>query len=53
MKPLDLFKATIVCAAVAFVVYSWPVVSQALIISVVAVVWGSYFYRTIISRRAV
>lgn len=50
MSPLDLIKATIVCAAIAFVVYSYPVVSQALIIGFLALVWGSYLYRTIKKR---
>jgi hypothetical protein len=52
MRPLDFAKATVVCAAVAFVAYSYPVVSQVLIIGIVALVWASYFYHTIISRRA-
>ena len=47
MSPLDFVKATLVCAAVAFVVYSYPVVSQALIIGLVALIWASYLYRAI------
>ena len=50
MRPFDLLKATIVCAAVAFVFYSEPVVSQALAIAVVALVWTSYLYRTLKNR---
>ena len=52
MRPFDLLKATIVCAAVAFVFYSEPVVSQVLAIAVVALVWSSYLYRTLKSRSA-
>lgn len=51
MRPIDLLKATIVCAAIAFVVYSYPVVSQALIIGLLALVWASYLYRTIKKHR--
>lgn len=52
MSALDLIKATIVCAGVSFLVYSYPVLSQALLIGVVGLIWLSYFYRTVIRRRA-
>jgi hypothetical protein len=52
MSPFDLVKATIVCAAVAFVIYSYPLVSQILLMGVVVLVWASYFYRTVIKRTA-
>lgn len=52
MRPIDLIKATLVCAAVAYVVYCYPVVSQILLIGSIALIWASYFYRTVISRRA-
>jgi hypothetical protein len=41
-----------VCASVSFLVYSYPVFSQVLLIGVVGLIWLSYFYRTVISRRA-
>lgn len=51
MSALDLIKATFICAGVSFLVYSYPVVSQVLLIGVVGLIWLSYFYRTVISRR--
>ena len=52
MRPSDFIKATVVCAAVAYVVYCHPLASQIAVIGVVGLVWLSYFYRTVISRRA-
>ena len=52
MRPLDLVKATLVCAAVAFVAYSYPVVSQVLIIGAVALIWASYLHRMLKNRRS-
>jgi len=52
MRPFDFIKATVVCAAVAYVAFCYPLVSQILIIGAVAVIWLSYLYRTVISRRA-
>ena len=51
MNMSDFIKATLVCAGLAFVVYSYPLVSQILLIGFVGLVWASYFYRTVISRR--
>lgn len=47
MRPIDLVKATLVCAAVAFVFYSYPVVSQVVTIAIIALVWSSYLYRAL------
>lgn len=52
MSISDLIKATVVCAGVAYVVYSHPLVSQILLIGFLALVWASYLYRTVISRHA-
>jgi hypothetical protein len=52
MSVSDFIKATLVCAAVAYIVYCYPVISQIVLIGGIAVIWGSYFYRTVISRRA-
>ena len=47
MNVLDLIKATIACGLSAFVIYSFPVVGQILIIGVLSLLWLSYAHRTI------
>jgi hypothetical protein len=47
MKTLDLIKATIVCGVLAYAVYSVPVLSQAVIIGVLSLVWLSYAYKAV------
>ncbi len=45
MNALDLTKATVVCGSVAYLVYSFPVISQGFIIGLLTVMWLSYAYR--------
>ena len=45
MNVLDLTKATVVCGSIAFLVYSFPVISQAAIIGLLTVMWLSYAYK--------
>jgi hypothetical protein len=47
MNTLDLTKATIVCGTLAFLVYSFPVIIQALIIGMLSLAWLSYAHKTI------
>ena len=47
MNLLDLVKATVTCGGISFVVYSFPVVSQAAIIGALAVLWLSYAGKTL------
>lgn len=47
MNALDLTKATVVCGGIAFLVYSFPLISQILIIGSLSLVWLSYAYKTI------
>jgi len=42
MNLLDLAKATVTCAGIAFLVYSFPVLGQATIIGMLSVLWLSY-----------
>ncbi len=42
-----LIKATIVCGGFAFLTYSFPAISQALIIGLLALLWFSCAHRTI------
>ena len=51
MRPLDFIKATITCGLAAFLIYSYPVVGQILLIAALSLVWLSYLYRTVAGRR--
>ena len=46
MSLIDLAKATVGCGMLAFLIYNYPVVSQAIIIGLLTLVWLSYAYRT-------
>ena len=50
MNALDLVKATVVCGASAFLVYSFPVIGQVVIIAGLSVVWLSYAFKTVKER---
>jgi hypothetical protein len=47
MNALDLIKATVVCGILAFLVYSFPVVGQIMIIGGLGLVWLSYAHKAI------
>ena len=47
----DFSKATAVCGLLAFVIYSYPKLSQALIIAVLSLLWLGYAHRTFASLR--
>jgi hypothetical protein len=53
MNALDLVKATVVCGAFAFLVYSFPVVGQIVIIGGLSLIWLSYALKAIkrLARR--
>jgi hypothetical protein len=51
MNVLDLVKATIGCGLTALLIYSYPVVGQVLIITVLTLLWLSYAHRALIRRR--
>jgi len=42
MSMLDLLKATIVCGGISFLVYSFPVVGQIVIIGLLGLAWLTY-----------
>jgi len=48
MSILDLTKATVTCGLLAFVIYSFPVVGQVLIIGSLALLWLSYARKAIV-----
>jgi len=47
MTILDLSKATVICGLLAFVIYSFPVVGQVLIIGLLSLLWLAYARKTI------
>lgn len=51
MNVLDLIKATIACGLSAFVIYSFPVIGQILIIGLLSLLWLSYAHRTLLHLR--
>jgi len=52
MKLSDLIKATITFGLIAFLVYSYPVLGQILIIAFLTLLWLSYLYRTVLTLRS-
>ena len=42
MSVYDLIKATVVCGGIAFLVYSFPVIGQIVIIGVLSLAWLTY-----------
>ena len=47
---INLIKATLVCGGIAFIVYSFPVISQIAIITLLGLLWISCAHQAI--RRA-
>lgn len=46
MNLFDLIKATIACGLSAFLIYTFPVIGQVVIIGVLSLLWLSYAHRT-------
>jgi len=51
MNVLDLIKATVTCGGSAFLIYNFPVLSQAVIIGLLTLLWLSYAHRTLAGLR--
>jgi hypothetical protein len=51
MSILDLIKATLVCGAIAFLIYSYPVIGQVVLIGFLSLLWLLYAHRTIMGLR--
>ncbi len=47
MNVLDLIKATIACGGIAYLIYSYPVLSQVVIIGVLSLLWLAYAHKTL------
>jgi hypothetical protein len=51
MNAVDLVKATLVCGAVAGLVFRYPAIGQVAMIAGLTLIWLSYAYKTIQTRR--
>ncbi len=51
MNVLDLIKATIACGGSAFLIYSFPVIGQVVIIGGLSLLWLGYAHRTLSALR--
>ena len=51
MSIFDLVKATIVCGAIAFLIYSYPIVGQVVLIGFLSVLWLLYAHNAIARLR--
>ena len=51
MNMFDLIKATITCGVTAFLIYSYPVIGQVLLIGLLSLLWLGYARKTLLSLR--
>ncbi len=51
MTILDLIKATVACGGVAFLIYSFPILGQVLLIAFLSVLWLGYAHKAIAQLR--
>ncbi|HEV2392700.1 MAG TPA: hypothetical protein VG146_10100 [Verrucomicrobiae bacterium] len=51
MNVFDLIKATVLCGLSAFLIYSFPIISQIAIIGLLSLLWLSYAHKTLAGIR--
>ena len=51
MSIFDLIKATVVCGAIAFLIYSYSWLGQAILIGFLSLLWLVYAHKTIANLR--
>jgi uncharacterized membrane protein YesL len=51
MTFMDLTKATISCGLIAFLIYTFPIVGQVVLIGLLTLLWLSYAHRTVTKLR--
>jgi uncharacterized membrane protein YesL len=51
MTIFDLTKATVICGAVAFLIYTYPILGQVLLIAFLSLLWLTYAHRTFARLR--
>jgi hypothetical protein len=47
MSIVDLIKATLVCGLIAFLIYSYPIVGQVVLIGFLGMLWLLYVHTTV------
>ena len=47
MSVFDLIKATVVCGLISFLIYSYPIVGQVVLIGFLSMLWLLYAHKTI------
>ncbi len=47
MNILDLIKATVICGAVAFLIYTFPILGQIVLIGFLSLLWLLYAHKAI------
>ncbi len=47
MNMFDLIKATITCGVSAFLIYSFPIISQVVIIGLLSLLWLAYAHKAL------
>jgi hypothetical protein len=51
MTIVDLIKATLICGAFAYLIYSYPVLGQIVLIGSLSLLWLGYARKTVASLR--
>src|SRR5947207_2884226 len=51
MSMLDLIKATVICGAVAFLIYTFPILGQVVTIGFLGLLWLAYAHKAIVNLR--
>ena len=51
MTILDLIKATVTCGVIAFLIYSFPLLGQVLLIGLLSLLWLAYAHKTLVYLR--
>jgi hypothetical protein len=47
MTILDLIKATVICGALAYLIYSFPLIGQIVLIGFLSLLWLAYARKTV------
>ena len=51
MNMFDLAKATVVCAGLGFLIYSFPLISQVSLIAILGILWLGYARKALVGLR--
>ncbi len=51
MSMMDFMKATVVCGGLGFLIYSFPVLGQALLLAFLGMLWLLYAHKTVQTLR--